>query len=71
MVSIPTATGNSAKALYHQVTFVALIDERSYAIIIFMEAAVNLLGQRGQERENIFIIGRSRESQVTTVTPTI
>ena len=70
MVSIPTATSNSAKALYHQVTIVTLLDERSYAIITYVEAVVNLLGWRGQERENIFIIHRSRVSQVINVTPT-
>ena len=70
LVSIPTATGNSASALYHGVTIVTLVDERSYATIPFIETIVNLLGWRGQERENIFIIRRSRVSQVITVTPT-
>ena len=44
MVDISTASGNNAEAFNYQVTIVTLITKRSYAITIFIEATVKLLG---------------------------
>ena len=44
MVTISTATGNNAEVFNYQMTVVTLITDRSYAITIFIEATVKLLG---------------------------
>ena len=48
MAAICTASGNNAEDVNYQVTVMTLIIERSYAITIFIEVAVKLLGQRIQ-----------------------